>query len=108
MAGEVVIANLFAHHFHDLKLAALLSGVARHAQVFIAVEPRRSFWALGFSRLVGLVGCNRITRHDAPVSVRAGFSGSELSQLWPYAADWHLEERRAGPFSHLFMAVRNG
>jgi len=59
-----------------------------------------------FSRAVGLIGCNRVTRHDAPASVRAGFTGRELSQLWPEPESWLLEERAAGPFSHLFVAQR--
>ena len=44
-------------------------------RVFIAVEPRRSGRGLFFSRLLWLIGCNQVTRHDAPVSVRAGFAG---------------------------------
>jgi hypothetical protein len=39
------------------------------------------------------------------LSVRAGFSGRELSALWP-KGDWLLEERHAGLFSHLFTARR--
>jgi hypothetical protein len=105
-ASDAVIANLFAHHFDDLRLATLLHGIARHAQIFVAVEPRRSLWSFVFSQLVGMLGCNRVTRHDAPASVRAGFRGKELSRLWPAPADWFLEERRAGPFSHLFIARR--
>jgi hypothetical protein len=106
LAGVAMVANLFTHHFDHSRLSALLRGIARHAQVFVAVEPRRSLWSLGFSKLVGIVGCNRVTRHDAPASVRAGFSSNELTQLWPDATDWFLQERRAGPFSHLFVAVR--
>jgi hypothetical protein len=45
-----------------------------------------------------------VTRHDAVVSVRAGFSGRELSQLWPRAPGWRLDERPQAPFSHLFTA----
>jgi len=59
-----------------------------------------------FSRLLRLIGCNRVTRHDAPISVRAGFTGQELSQLWPAGQGWLLEERPAGWFSHLFIAQR--
>jgi len=106
-ASDLIITNLFAHHFDDSQLAALLLHVARHAQLFISVEPRRSLWALCFSRLLGIIGCNRITRHDAPASVRAGFKHKEISRLWPANADWVLKERPAGMFSHLFIATRN-
>jgi hypothetical protein len=56
------------------------------------------------SRLLWAIGCNAVTRHDAVVSVRAGFSGGELSALWPDQQNWRLTEQRAGMFSHLFIA----
>lgn len=105
--GEVwgaMVANLFLHHFAKAQLAELLSLAAKRTQVFIAIEPRRSRWALASSRLVGLIGCNAVTRYDARVSVRAGFAGRELSALWPGGNHWRLEERPAGSFSHLFVA----
>jgi len=37
------------------------------------------------------------------VSVRAGFTGQELSAAWP-AGDWQLEELVAWPFTHFFSA----
>ena len=57
-------------------------------------------------RLMWLIGCNDVTRHDAVVSVRAGFTNRELSALWT-ASGWKLEERAAPPFSHLFVARRD-
>jgi hypothetical protein len=106
-ACDVMLANLFLHHFHEAQLAELLRGAARQARVFIAAEPRRSPRSLLFSRLLWLIGCNRVTRHDAPVSVKAGFTGSELSRLWPDGQGWTLQERSAGWFSHLLIAQRS-
>jgi hypothetical protein len=103
-AREVMLANLFLHHFTTPQLAALLKAVAKRARVFIAVEPRRSAWSFAFSRLVRVIGCNHVTRHDAPASVQAGFTGTDLSALWPAGGNWALQEREAGPFSHLFVA----
>jgi 2-polyprenyl-3-methyl-5-hydroxy-6-metoxy-1,4-benzoquinol methylase len=100
----VVITNLFLHHFEDARLAALLRLISQRAKIFIALEPRRAAWPLFCSRLLGAIGCNDVTRHDAVVSVRAGFSGQELSTLWPDNKNWRLSERRAGSFSHLFIA----
>lgn len=104
-AFDAIVANLFLHHFDDAALARLLGGVAARTSRFVACEPRRSAFALAGSRLVGLAGCNDVTRHDAVASVRAGFRASEISALWP-APGWRLEERPRGLFSHLFTAVR--
>ena len=102
----VMLANLFLHHFEDAQLGDLLAAAARKARVFIAVEPRRSRRSLFFSRLLWLIRCNLVTRHDAQVSVRAGFTDRELSRLWPAGQGWTLQERSVGWFSHLFIAQR--
>ena len=102
----IVMANLFLHHFEFKSLALLFKAVSQQCTHFVALEPCRSHLALVFSRLVGLIGCNDVTRHDAPVSVRAGFAGTELSRLWPDEDRWLLREHRAGPFGHLFVARR--
>ncbi len=102
--ADVYLANLFLHHFEETRLAALFTGIAARSSSLVACEPRRSAFALQASRLVGLLGCNRVTRHDAVVSVRAGFCGRELSGLWPKGGAWTLSETRAGLFSHLFTA----
>jgi hypothetical protein len=104
--AEVAFANLFLHHFIEAELIMLLGEVAQRCDLFVACEPRRSSFALLGSRGVALLGCNGVTRHDAVASVRAGFSGSDLSQLWPYSGQWALTERAAGLFSHLFVARR--
>ncbi len=104
MNCDVVIANLFLHHFDSNQLRDLLAAVRERSAQFVAVEPRRSVLSLLFSNLVGLIGCNAITRHDAPVSVRAGFSADDLSLLWCGGnGDWEVSEQTAGAFSHLFV-----
>ena len=104
---DVMLANLFLHHFTDKSLAALLRLAAVRTNLFIACEPCRSPLALTASRLLWLIGCNAITRHDAIVSVRAGFAGRELSALWPSNSEWVTSEQSAGLFSHCFVAKRN-
>ena len=105
-SGEIVIANLFLHHFENERLTELLRVISKRAKLFVAIEPRRASLPLFFSRLLWAIGCNGVTRHDAVVSVRAGFSGKELSALWPDKQNWELTERRAGLFSHLFVAQK--
>jgi len=101
-----VTANLFLHHFETQELKKLLTLAAASCDVFIACEPRRGAWPALAASLLGFIGCNRVTRHDARISVRAAFSGSELTALWPNANTWRIEERKARLFSHLFVANR--
>jgi hypothetical protein len=104
---DVVMANLFLHHFEDGPLTRMLSLVARRTRVFVACETRRSSFAIAGARMLGAIGCNDVTRHDAVVSIRAGFRDGDLSALWP-AGPWQLREEARGLFSHLFVARRAG
>ncbi len=104
---DLILTNLFLHHFEADALRELLSAVADRCDIFIACEPRRSLPALLGSRLLPALVVSRDTLHDAVVSVRAGFRGQELSDVWPArGAAWVVEERPAGLFSHLFAAAR--
>jgi hypothetical protein len=105
-AKGVIIANLFLHHFEGARLEKLLAQIASRTDLFIALEPRRAAWPLFCSHLLWGIGCNDVTRHDAVISVRAGFHGSELSALWPESQKWQFTERPAGAFSHLFVAQK--
>ena len=101
-----VLANLFLHHFTAEELRAAFAVVTRTSELCYACEPRRAAWPLLVSRLLWLIGAHAVTRHDAVISVRAGFAGRELSCLWPADRAWNLREQRAGLFSHLFLAER--
>jgi hypothetical protein len=105
---HMVLANLFLHHFEEDGLRELLSAVAQRCNAFVACEPQRSLPALIGSRMLPALAVSADTRHDAVVSVHAGFHGRELSRMWPANPRcWKLEERAAGPFSHLFVAARD-
>ena len=101
---DCIVTNLFLHHFEAPRLRDLFALASKRTSLFVACEPRRARVPLHGSRLLGLIGCNDVTRHDAHVSVRAGFVGDELTRLWPQRAQWSCEERKAGWFSHLFVA----
>ena len=125
---DAIVANLFLHHFDAARVERMMTLIARRTRAFVACEPRRSATALAGARLLGVVGCNDVTRHDAVVSVRAGFAGRELTALWPShvipaepapavvkpgagiqcGSEWKCEERAAGLFSHVFVARANG
>jgi hypothetical protein len=102
--GTFILTNLFLHHFEQEALGRLLGLIRGQCQGFVACEPRRGFQGLCGSYLLGLIGCNAVTRHDAVISVRAGFRGDDLSLLWPPDGAWEVRERPAGLFTHLFWA----
>lgn len=105
-SADAITANLFLHHFPEARLAHLFARASVSAPLFVACEPRRSALALAASRLLWAIGCNDVSRHDAVVSVRAGFEADELSRLWPNKHGWDMAEHRAGLFTHCFAARR--
>jgi SAM-dependent methyltransferase len=106
---DVVVVNLFLHHFEGAALGRLLAGCARRADALAACEPRRSRFALGASHLIFFLGANAVTRNDGVLSVRAGFVGNELAAAWPSEAGaWRIDEYDDGLFTHCFCAARRG
>jgi hypothetical protein len=104
---DVIVANLFLHHFEAAPLTTLLAAIATRTDHFVAIEPRRSRLSWVGSHWVGALGANAVTRDDAVISVNAGFTGNELSQCWPQSTvPWTLREAPAGLFSHRFVATR--
>lgn len=89
--GDILVANLFWHHFQDEELASLAPSIERFRGV-IASEPRRS----PYSRWLGMTlvpFVNEVTRHDLFVSVRAGFRHGDLPKQWDLRDDgWQMEE----------------
>lgn len=105
---DLIVCNLFLHHFEESELRLVLNAVSARTNYFFACEPHRTWLALTGSLMVSLMGANAVTRQDAVLSVRAGFSKSELSATWQeFANDWILEEYPAGLFSHCFCASKN-
>jgi hypothetical protein len=104
--GTWALANLFLHHFPEEDLKQMLSMLADKTDVCCACEPHRDRASRTAARLLWAIGAGPVTRHDAVVSVEAGFRSQELSTLWPSAQGWSLLEQRVGCFSHLFLARR--
>ncbi|MGH7941359.1 MAG: methyltransferase domain-containing protein [Limisphaerales bacterium] len=104
--ADAIICNLFLHQFQTAELTEMLRLAASRVRLFIALEPRRSWLSRLSGRLLWVIGCGPVTRHDAGISIRAGFCGRELSIIWPDRQNWSLTERSAGLFSHLFIARR--
>ena len=100
---DLMMTNLFLHHFEESALPGLLVAIAARATSFVATEPLRTQSAYLAARAVGLIGANAVTRHDAPASVRAGFAGAEIGIHWPGSV---LFEGRRGLFTHAFAGQR--
>jgi len=104
---DLIVANLFLHHFKSAELTVLLAAVADGCEHFVACEPRRAWLSWAGSHLVGVLGANAVTREDAVLSVHAGFRDHELRAHWPASTpDWTVSEAAAGLFSHCFVASR--
>ena len=91
-AYPVVIGNLIFHQFSGIELRALGEKLRRHARVIVACEPQRRRISQVLYRALGpLFGANRVSLHDAHVSIAAGFRGDELPHaLGLTAPDWEI------------------
>ena len=81
-AVDLVTSSHFFHHFSPEENAGILDESLRVARNVAVTDTRRHFAPLLFVRIVGflrLVG--RITRFDAPASVRQGYTVSEVREV---------------------------
>jgi hypothetical protein len=98
----VVFGNLIFHHFDERELRTLGEILQRHARFIVACEParRRSSQTL-FAAIAPLFRANRVTLHDAHVSIAAGFVGDELPRalgLAPSAWDCRCSTTLLGSY----------
>jgi hypothetical protein len=102
---DLVCANLILHHFDDTRLLELFSRIMTMAPLLVATEPLRGKIPLVATRLLPLIGACAVTLNDAAQSVRAGFRGTELSQLWELAGGAPVIEGRRGLFTQAFVGA---
>jgi hypothetical protein len=88
--AEVVIANLFLHHFEPGALRDLAMRLPAECEVMLCCEPARRALHLWQARLLSVLPIGRVTKHDMPISIRAGFVGRELPELLGIA-HWKIE-----------------
>jgi 2-polyprenyl-3-methyl-5-hydroxy-6-metoxy-1,4-benzoquinol methylase len=108
--AEIVIANLFLHHFDADQLTALGSRLSASARIVLACEPaRKRFHLAQGTLLAALADFNDVTNHDMLTSIRAGFLGDELPrslgmQEWRCLVSctvlgaYHMEAVRPDPY----------
>jgi ubiquinone/menaquinone biosynthesis C-methylase UbiE len=108
---EVAHASLLVHHLEPDGARRALAEMARVARLGVVVNDlvrgRRTL--LGAWLLSRVATRNRLTRNDAPLSVRRAYSVAELTALMA-AAGLQVERRFDGPFGHrvALTARRNG
>jgi len=91
---DVVSSNLFVHHLSPAELAAFMDEalrVARRAVLINDLVRSRLHLALVYA---GLPLFSRITRHDAPASVRQAFTPKEIKSLLATTRAAGIEIRR--------------
>lgn len=96
---DIVTCSLALHHFASAageRLLRELARVARHALIVTDLE--RSWAGYLGARLLTQVLRNRMTRHDAPVSVLRAYTAGELDDLARRAGLDGARVRRRFPF----------
>ena len=80
---DFVLASLFLHHFETAQAARLIASFARTARVaFIINDLRRHPIAYySIKLLTHFFTHNRLTRYDAALSVRRGFTEREVAEI---------------------------
>jgi len=104
-AFDVVTCNLALHHFEPAAACALLRELRRVARVMpLVCDLRRSRLAyaaaVGWSRIFSR---NRLTRHDAPLSVRRAYTPREARAL-ALGAGWPAPRVRDEAFFRMTIA----
>ncbi len=97
---DVVTSAHFFHHFSPEENRAILRESLRVSRIGVAVnDTRRHYAPLLFVQLLGSLGViGRITRFDAPASVRRAYTISEARQISASAGASRAEVVRSLPF----------
>ena len=96
---NVVMCNLFFHHFSDEPAKQLLWGMAAIASEAVIInDPERHRLPYLFIRYAPWFARSPITRHDAPASVRQAYTRSELATIAAAAGFADFDVRRFVPF----------
>ncbi len=107
--SEVVVANLFLHHFTDEQLRVLGSRISPKTRLILAAEPERRWMHTVMGRFFcWLAELHPITQFDMQVSIRAGFRGEELARsLGLDVQEWRWECSATVLGGYRLIAMRN-
>lgn len=81
-AFDVVLSNLFLHHFSGEQAVRVLQAMAHAARRAVLVNDLERHWLpYAFIRVAPFFARSPITRHDGPASVRQAYTQDELKEL---------------------------
>ncbi len=105
---DIVVANLFLHHFPESSLADLGRLIrSSSCRVILLNEPSRHAMHLYQGKLLRLAGINAVTRHDMDVSIRSGFRDDELAEALELdRAEWSWRVTRTWLGAYRLIATR--
>jgi hypothetical protein len=87
---EILIANLFLHHFSPEQLAALGQRIPASTRLILTADPARyRVHQITGGFVARLLRMHFVTRYDMRVSIRAGFRGDELPRSLGLQPPWH-------------------
>jgi hypothetical protein len=104
--AEIVVTNLFLHHFESAVLARLGARLPASCRIFLANEPARRRLHLAQGAMLSMLALlSRVTRHDMSASIRAGFLGDELPRALEIG-NWKCESFATFLGAYRLRAVR--
>ena len=106
---DFVSASLLLHHFRDPDVVRLLGEFGRVARRAVLINDLERHWLpLAFVWASAPVFARgRVTRSDAPASVRQAFRPEELHKLAQRAGFQHVTVRRHRPWFRLSLVARH-
>lgn len=105
--AEIIVANLFLHHFEDEQLAELGKRFPASARVILAAEPARfRFHQIQGGFFCRLMRLHFVTRNDMMISIRAGFRGDDLGRALNLGPGWTVRARCGLFGAYRFIATR--
>ena len=104
---EIVVANLFLHHFTQEQLRLLGSRLSPVTRLIVAAEPARRWIYCLLGRLFcELAELNHVQRHDMQASICAGFHGQELQLALGLGNEWQVDAYEHPMGGYRFLAWR--
>lgn len=102
-AFDIVTCTLALHHFDPHDASAMLRELRRVARVApVVCDLRRSVLGFALTWLWSRTSGNRLTRHDAPLSVRRAYTPAEAIAL-ARGAGWRAPLVRREPFFRMTL-----